>query len=271
MANKALLVGINKYPDAPLRGCVNDVDDAANLMVERGLFTKNQVRKLVDGRATTAAIRERLEWLVGSAKPGDKLLFWYSGHGTMLPTRSLSGDVVANACAICPVDFDWTPDHALTTSDFAEIFRNIPEGVIFQWVSDSCHSGDLTRAISNGGEYRAPRQYPMPADIAWRKETACSLGIEPKSFDKAMPEGLQGAFISGCQADQTSSDAFLKGKYCGALSAALLERLDTVWQGEPMTVLVEEVHAQLEREKFSQNPQLHGAVDHLMRGWMAGA
>jgi hypothetical protein len=51
----------------------------------------------------------------------------------------------------------------------------------------------------------------------------------------------------------------------------LLERLAAVWQSEPMTVLVEEVHVQLEREKFSQNPQLHGAVDHLMRGWMAGA
>ncbi|MFH1476981.1 MAG: caspase family protein [Verrucomicrobiota bacterium] len=52
--NRALLVGINAYPDAPLRGCVNDVTDMANFLVARRGFAQADIRLLSDRRATTA-------------------------------------------------------------------------------------------------------------------------------------------------------------------------------------------------------------------------
>jgi hypothetical protein len=50
--NRALLVGINSYPGAPLNGCVNDVTDMANFLVDNCNFTMSDIRLLTDARAT---------------------------------------------------------------------------------------------------------------------------------------------------------------------------------------------------------------------------
>ena len=70
MANRALLVGINAYPGQPLNGCVNDVNDMAQFLVDRCGFSTDDIRLLVDDRATTDGIKERLAWLVQGAAAG---------------------------------------------------------------------------------------------------------------------------------------------------------------------------------------------------------
>ena len=79
--NRALLVGINAYPGAPLAGCVNDISDMAAHLVENCAFAQSDIRLLTDGRATTTAILDRLNWLVDGAKAGDRLYFWDSKRG----------------------------------------------------------------------------------------------------------------------------------------------------------------------------------------------
>ncbi|MFA6233844.1 MAG: caspase family protein, partial [Bacteroidota bacterium] len=90
MADKALLVGINKYPGAPLSGCVNDDLDMAHFvtLAEKCGFDPKTVRLLTDERATTKEILSRLDWLVSDLAPGDRILFQYSGHGAQVATRS---------------------------------------------------------------------------------------------------------------------------------------------------------------------------------------
>src|SRR5712691_10789238 len=83
--NRALLVGINEYPSAPLRGCVNDVVGMADLLVERFGFAHGDIRLVVDRRATTRAIVSRLGWLLVGAQSGDRLLFYYSGQIKQTP------------------------------------------------------------------------------------------------------------------------------------------------------------------------------------------
>ena len=196
--NRALLVGINSYPSAPLRGCVNDVVDMAQFLVASCGFTDADIRLLVDDRATTEAIRERLTWLVNGARAGDRLFFHYSGHGTILPLRSSTGNVTEQHDAICPVDFDFTPEHALTDDDFKEIFVGVPSDVEFNWLSDSCHSGDLTKALFAPNQ--RSKSFPMPADIAWRLRTARQAGVVSRGLPRAI-EHLRGAFISGLFAE----------------------------------------------------------------------
>ena len=104
MTNRALLVGINAYPSSPLRGCINDVNDIAKLLIEKCLFHQTEIRFLTEGQATASAIRDALSsWLVQAASSGDRLLFHFSGHGSILPGHD---DKVHNV--ICPVDFDFT-------------------------------------------------------------------------------------------------------------------------------------------------------------------
>src|SRR5438477_10096859 len=91
--NRALLVGINAYPGNELHGCVNDVTDMAEFLVGHLGFDESDIRLVTDGRATATAIRERLRWLLGGVKPGDRLVFHYSGHGAQFPIRDDGGRV----------------------------------------------------------------------------------------------------------------------------------------------------------------------------------
>src|SRR3989304_7973261 len=62
-AKRAVLVGINKYkPDlnADLKGCVNDVESMRDLLIKFFGFNAEDIRVLIDERATKAGIIERL-------------------------------------------------------------------------------------------------------------------------------------------------------------------------------------------------------------------
>ena len=84
MANRALLVGVNKYKIAgsDLSGCVNDVTNMRDILLKYFGFKTKDIRLLVDERATKKTIIEGLKWLVNEAKSNDRLLFHFSGHGS---------------------------------------------------------------------------------------------------------------------------------------------------------------------------------------------
>src|SRR5450631_1326016 len=147
--NKALLVGINNYPDPrnQLDGCLNDINDMANYLVSKSDFYSTDIRLLSDERATKSSIMNCLGDLLSGIRPGDRLLFHYSGHGAELPVRDPGGNVISIHDTICPVDFDFTPDTSITDLDFTRLFSGVPLGVEFIWISDSCYSGGLLRGI----------------------------------------------------------------------------------------------------------------------------
>ena len=93
MKNKALLVGINKYPDPrnELRGCVNDILEMEHFIAETNkVYFKQNIKKLTNKDATKKGIITNLKWLIEGAEPGDQLLFHYSGHGAQAPTKFTS-------------------------------------------------------------------------------------------------------------------------------------------------------------------------------------
>jgi metacaspase-1 len=254
--NRALLVGINKYPTQPLNGCVNDVQDMADFLVARCGFAMDDIRLLVDNRATKKAIVERLHWLVSGLQKGDRVLFHYSGHGVQLPTRNPQGEVDGLDEAICPVEFDWSEAHTLRDDEFNKLFSVIPQGVEFIWISDSCHSGDLWRDL-------APPQTTVktiipPADINWRLHTAIQKNIGIKGLYEAASE-LNLVLIAGCRSNQTSADACFNNKFNGALTYFLLQELKEVsGLAVPLSKVVSDVGASLKKARYSQTPQLEG-------------
>ena len=152
MANRALLVGINAYKDAPLRGCVNDVSDLQEFLTHACDFAAADIRVLLDGAATAAEIKRHLaDWLVGDAAPQDRLIFHFSGHGTQLPGRDGSVHDV-----ICPADFDFTEATAVSDVDFSELFKALPAEAHFVWIADS------------------PLRIPSGCGYGWRRPVASS-------------------------------------------------------------------------------------------------
>ena len=113
MKSKALLVGINQYPDPrnSLRGCINDIVDMQHFIsVTNKVYSTAQIKLLTDKAATKKGILLQLEWLLEGIEAGDQILFHYSGHGAQLPCQKIAGDVWEEKDGldeiICPYDFD---------------------------------------------------------------------------------------------------------------------------------------------------------------------
>jgi hypothetical protein len=88
----ALLIGINKYPQSPtLGGCLTDVELQKELLIHRFGFQPSDILTLTDEQASREFIEAAfLEHLGKQAKPGDVVVFHFSGYGTRIKSPTLS-------------------------------------------------------------------------------------------------------------------------------------------------------------------------------------
>lgn len=161
---RALLVGINDYPDPQmcLEGCTNDTFLVSSMLQEIG-FTPDEIRVVLNDRATAEGIRDRLQWLLDGAQEGDTRVFYYSGHGAQIAGYGY-GEVVdrSDECLV-PYDFDWTYERAVVDDWLFELYSQMPYGVSLAMVLDCCHSGGLTRECRG-----KPRGIDPPDDVRHR-------------------------------------------------------------------------------------------------------
>ncbi|TWT43763.1 Caspase domain protein [Phycisphaerae bacterium RAS1] len=162
-AHRALIVGINNYRGSipALAGCVNNAFMVSSVLQELK-FPADGIRLLLDERATAAAIRERLAWLLDDVRPGERRVFAFSGHGAQLPTYNAAETVDGVDECLVPVDFDWSAARAITDDEFALLTADLPYGVEFYAFLDCCHSGGMSRS---GG---AVRGVDAPDDVRHR-------------------------------------------------------------------------------------------------------
>lgn len=274
MKSKALLIGINKYrnPGSDLNGCINDIQDAAELLTSKYSFPMESIRMLTDNRATKQNIIERLDWLIYGLQPGDRAVLWYSGHGAQIATRDSTQELDGLDEIICCHEFDWEAG-LITDKEFQNKFRYIPPGVKFMWISDSCHSGDLNRDVPDSA-YKKKKTIKPPADLAWRitaykhsNDLSKKLVFNGKSMICSMKNGVLRTgsdaivLISGCKDNQTSSDAWFDGRYNGALSYNLLKVLKEA-PSMVITKVIEEVTNRLQKGNYEQQPQVCGNIDY---------
>jgi metacaspase-1 len=161
---RALLVGINDYPDPAnqLEGCVNDVFLMSSVLQESD-FAPEDIRVVLNERATRQGIIERLEWLLDGVDDQQERVFFYSGHGAQIPAYGPEGEVDHLDECLVPYDFNWTNGSAFTDKDFCQLYSQLPYGTRFLSIFDCCHSGGLTRDGS-----RKVRGITPPDDIRHR-------------------------------------------------------------------------------------------------------
>jgi len=283
--DRAVIVGINAYPVrtsgplkdfTPLDGCVNDAQAIADFVVNKRGFPRSQVRLLTDAAATRRAIIAALRWLVRGAKPGDRLLFSYSGHGTPFPMPGPHSHRHPLHDAICPVDFDWTGPRLITDLDFEALFSRLPEGVEFIWICDSCFSGGLAR------DFRAARKEGTRIRTVSLHHSVVKALRTARARRQGRPSGLRGlaprlngALIAAASPEQYSWDwAFGRPKRAhGVLTHYLLKVLSA--RGG-LTAPIDEVVARVARtvqksraEYRTQHPEVIGAPAALTRPFLA--
>lgn len=84
----ALLVGINRYDDPRwnlLNGAIYDTQLQRELLIHRFGFNPSDILTLTDSDATRENILQAFqEHLIKWAKPGDVVVFHFSGHGSQV-------------------------------------------------------------------------------------------------------------------------------------------------------------------------------------------
>lgn len=241
---RALLVGINCYPDPAnkLEGCVNDVFLMSSVLQESG-FDPEQIRVVLDQRATTQGIMDRLHWLLDGVRDGDERVLFYSGHGAQIPGYSAKDEPDHVDECLVPYDFDWSPAHAILDNQFCELYSQLPYDSHFVAVFDCCHSGGLTR---DGGprirgltppddiRHRAlrweateqmwvPRDFPaLNASLADRKDGQRYLGI--KGATRRLGRGAALRTMPNVEYDATRKALGHHGPYLPILLEACQEQ-----------------------------------------------
>jgi hypothetical protein len=273
MARRALLVGLNHYPDPAnaLRGCVNDVLQTSKVLQEAyGFDDARQVRVLTDERATTRAIAHRLHWLVDDARPGDILVFHYSGHGSQV--RDRHGDELDDGLdeIICPYDLDW--DDPFTDDDLHAIVGAIPAGVNLTVILDCCHSGTGLRATDWLGTPLRVRSLVPPPDLVHRTHpriedlgenrrltmTHATRELALRRFgEKAAERGA--ILLAACRANQVSADAWIDGDFHGAFTYFLWKAAREAGYAVSYAELLRRARHELRYAGYDQVPQLEGS------------
>ena len=264
MNNKALLVGINAYPNPNnnLRGCINDIVDMEYFIASKNkVYQKENIKTLTDSRATKKSILEHLNWLLLGASAGDQILFHYSGHGAQIPSHNPLIEKDGLDEIICPYDFSGEAAAATAISDkkFASIFATIPKGVHFVWISDSCHSEDLSR------KHEVIEPKDTLRDTRFRRfnhnyEKQQSQAVAPIASLGSANAPLHGALLSGCASHQLSADAYINNRFNGAFTHYLIKNLSQYGQDASMQDIIKYVNIDLMDNDYDQNPQSEGLL-----------
>jgi uncharacterized caspase-like protein len=129
---RALVVGIDNYPSAPLTGCVNDASRIGGLLRRHADDSPNfDVRELTDPPESLSRtdLSQAIDELL--ADPADVALFFFAGHGT---ENDLDGYLV-------------TPDASRYDEGvpMTELVKRANDSPVREVVIllDSCHSGTL--------------------------------------------------------------------------------------------------------------------------------
>lgn len=285
----AVLVGINKYPGAPLRGCVNDVIIMRDILVKIYKIPASQIRLVLDERATKDNILERMEWLI--TNEAENKLFYYSGHGAQIPTQDYSVDNYepdAMDELMCPVDFNWEGNYILD-NQIEQLMQKLKAEHHISMVVDACHSGTIDRAAANSAI--KIKQIPTPLDLMSRmssvsltkdlfehKPTFGEVDEADKNFfsflfpteEVVVPVATPSyskhniSIITGCKDDQTSADAYFSNRYQGALSFVM----QSILLKNPkidLKTLRDKCEEVLKRRKFEQTPQLICSEPNLVK------
>lgn len=259
MASRALCVGINDYPiaNADLNGCVNDAKAWAAVLTKQYDFARSDVTMLLDAKATKAAILAGLKDLLSGASAGDVLVFTNSSHGTYVADTGTDGEEPDRYDeAICPVD---CKTNLIVDDELRELFAEIPDRVRLTVISDSCHSGSVTRFIpgfapdERRARFLSPKaiRRPVISDIEGAKRGTAKAPPHPES-------GMKELLLSGCRADEFSYDAKIGRKYHGAMTFYALQALAGADYRMTYSGLRKKLGQLLEDARFDQHPQLEG-------------
>ncbi|KAL6778253.1 hypothetical protein ACKKBG_A17500 [Auxenochlorella protothecoides x Auxenochlorella symbiontica] len=205
---KAFIVGINyRGQRAELRGCINDAQCMEYMLRTRFGFSQENILLMTEDIRDPSRLPTRynifcgIQWLTSGMKPGDSLVFHYSGHGSQQPDYSGEEPDGKNE-TLCPLDFQQAGE--IVDNDLNRYLINpIPQGVKLHAIVDACHSGSVMdlpfSAMSYNGvpQWRSEYQWQPRAHKGTAGGFAVQIGASTDSQTAADTTQLSGYTSTG--------------------------------------------------------------------------
>ncbi len=228
-----LCVGINNYTNSSagfvnlkdrgklsnLHGCLNDVDTVSKTFIKYYQFKKENITKLLDQQASKQAIINELKKSAEKCKPGDVMVFFYSGHGSCEQTDQMKvGLQKTYVNTLVPADIRNEGATDLNNFELNELFLAFTKKKVkLTVITDACHSATITRGQN---------LFDPTEDV---REVATSfIPFHPSALQlKALiPLTEQGAVtIGACQDFELAQELTLNNEKYGALAISLCESI----------------------------------------------
>ncbi|MEA5540773.1 caspase family protein [Limnoraphis robusta Tam1] len=208
MSKHAFVVAVSEYQtENNLLGVKEDVPTILPVLTNYGF---NDVEVIQDEKATQENIIRGLNTLVKGRKPGDICIFYFSGHGFLLPKNFLgNNDPDGRDEALVP--YEGVLSSLILDNWLGEFFENsIPDEVVFWGLYDSCYSGDISKNVFFPDEFEktlqiedivmdAPPQFPQKNQSKNTKELIVDGTLKKvfhfgaaMEYEKALCKNIEG-------------------------------------------------------------------------------
>ncbi|MBK9757911.1 MAG: caspase family protein [Nannocystis sp.] len=151
----ALIIGIEKYRDVPAAtGARGDAERFAEMARTTLGVPEENVRLLLDDRASKTDIAKQLRWLQSNVPAGGRIYVYFSGHGAPDPT--------SGASYIVPYDGDpqYLGESAMKMTEvLGDLEKTKAKDVLA--IADSCFSGAGGRSVLAPGTRPLVRVEPV--------------------------------------------------------------------------------------------------------------
>ncbi|KAG7546253.1 Zinc finger LSD1-type [Arabidopsis suecica] len=252
---RAVIIGVSyKNTKDELKGCINDAKCMKFMLMKRFQFPESCILMLTEEETdpmrwpTKNNITMAMHWLVLSCKPGDSLVFHFSGHGNN--QMDYNGDEVDGFDeTLLPVDHR-TSGVIVDDEINATIVRPLPYGVKLHAIVDACHSGTV-----------------MDLPYLCRMDRLGNYEWEDHRPPSGMWKGTSGGEVfsfTGCDDDQTSADTpQLSGSaWTGAMTYAFIQALERghgTTYGSLLNAMRSTVHEIFDKNKGRELVEVEGA------------
>lgn len=262
----ALLVGINKYLDSPLQGCVTDVNLQQQLLIHRFGFNPQDIVLLTDEKATRQGILTAFEeHLIKQAKPNDVVVYHFSGHGSQVRDPDSPDCEFSDCWNSTFVPFDSSSSRLpglgnavpeiMGRSLFLLMYALKTENVTV--VLDSCHSGGGTRGNFRVRSRNSSSTQPLDAELAYQQQWLSKLNLSPAEFKRIRRLGVaKGVVIASAKRDQLAADASFNDFYAGAFTYLMTQYLWQQTSNQSFSIAVPSIARNTTRASFTNQEPL---------------
>jgi hypothetical protein len=290
-AKKALLVGVEHHCDDPanhLPGVTADVQLLSEVLSSKAGFSRENQKILLDRQATKKNVVKTFEdWLINGTRPGDTVLFYFSGHGTQIWDEN--GHEIQDGKAKILICYDTRlvgPEversfrnrlskandikdtvNALLGDELHKLLSQLKDRTVI-FVSDSCHSGTVYKSLGDRKVITKNFRQPMVFKGVLEKRVSDTVNksLEPDKpyIDSDLTiHGVRLAAFTACENSQQAEVKPFSTEPVGEHSVfswylyhALQGKADLKGEGKiTLAGLAKYLEESIKRDGFSQVPQ----------------